>query len=225
MSSDLRLARRRVPPPRLAVIMASAAHEAVVFRRGPSAWFHVIRWDTRHDQFHPGAWIRGRIYPEDCDLSPDGRLLVYKVHRGNRLGTRYTDCWTGISRSPWLTALALWPSGTTYGGGGRFNGPRDVTLRLGDPLCHHPDLPPRGLVVRSGAPPLHALQHGEGLDWRGQDQRGRSLYAAAGKLYLALGRDAVDPRWDRVLADFNGIAPDPQPAPSSARRPLTSTYE
>jgi hypothetical protein len=70
------------PPPRLFVIFANAANEAVIFRRGPAQWYHLIRWDTRNDEFHPGAWIRGRIYPERCDLSPDGELLLYFVHQG-----------------------------------------------------------------------------------------------------------------------------------------------
>lgn len=62
--------------PRLFVIFAGEADEAMILARGPSAWFQLIRWDTRHDSFEPGAWIRGTIYPERCDLSPDGRLLL-----------------------------------------------------------------------------------------------------------------------------------------------------
>lgn len=220
---------RPPPPPRLAVILARDADEALVFRRGPAAWFQLIRWDTRHDKFDDGAWIRGRIYPEDCDLSPDGRLLVYKVHRGNRAGTSYTDCWTGISRPPWLTALALWPMGTTYGGGGRFTGPRALTLRVGDALrYHHDHPPPRQLKIRAGPAPVHAFNGKPGVDWRGHDRRGRPLYAAGGRLFEALddafddARWHPDPRRDRLLADFNGRTPDPRPAPDWARRPLSS---
>jgi len=209
------MTHRATTSPRLAVIMAAAAHEAVIFRRGPSAWFQLIRWDTLHDRFDDGAWIRGRIYPEKCDLSPDGRLLVYSVHRGNRFGTSYTDCWTGISRSPWLTALALWPVGTTYGGGGRFAADRRVTLRVCSPGAHHPDHPPRGLVVDCGNPPVHEVERIPGVDWHGRDQRGRAVHAARGKLLLgAVGQP------DRVLADFNGRIPQPIAAPEWARRPL-----
>ena len=205
-------------PPRLAVIMARTSAEAVVFRRGPSGWFQLIRWDTRHDRVDDGAWIRGRIYPEKCDLSPDGALLVYSVHQGRRAGTGYTDCWTGISRSPWLTALALWPMGTTYGGGGRFDDARRVTLRVCAPAAHHPAHPPRGLVVANGNPPLHAFNGTRTVDWQGRDQRGRAAFAARGK--LRLGTPA---RPGPVLADFNGRVPQPVPAPDWARRPLTRT--
>lgn len=204
-----------LPPPRLAVIMARDAHEAVIFRRGPSAWFQVIRWDTGHDLFHDGAWIRGRIYPEKCDLSPDGALLVYSVHRSAGLRTPYTDCWTGVSRSPWLTALALWPMGTTYGGGGRFDDARSLTLRVCGVGSHHPDHPPQGLTVHVGNPPPQDFGAMPGIDWQGRDQRGRQLHAARGKLLLgAVGRA------EHVLADFNGREPEPVPAPAWARRPL-----
>ena len=112
--------KERKVAPRLFVIFAKEAHEAVIFARGPSSWFHVIRWDTKNDRFYPGAWIKGRIYPERCDLSPDGELLLYFIHQGRKLGTSYTDAWTAISRSPWVDVIGLWPQGTTYGGGGRF---------------------------------------------------------------------------------------------------------
>jgi hypothetical protein len=208
---------KKVPSPRLFVIMASNAHEAVVFRRGPSAWFQVVRWDTRHDRFDDGAWIRGRIYPEKCDLSPDARLLVYSVHKSAGLGTAYTDCWTGVSRTPWLNALALWPVGTTYGGGGRFESDRDLLLRLCGVDSFHPDHPPRGLRVRGGNPPVHTSDGAlDGADWSGTDQRGRRTYARAGCLYLRSTRGQ-----DRLLADFNHRQPTPVPAPEWACRALT----
>ncbi|MCH8620434.1 hypothetical protein [Undibacterium sp. TS12] len=75
------------PSPRLFAIFAREAPVAAIFARGPTSWFHVIRWDTRHDSFESGAWIRGRIYPERCDLSPDGELLLYFVHQGRKYRT------------------------------------------------------------------------------------------------------------------------------------------
>ncbi len=38
---------------RLFVIMASAAPLAVILRRGPTDWYHIIRWRTATDKF----WI------------------------------------------------------------------------------------------------------------------------------------------------------------------------
>jgi hypothetical protein len=109
-------------PPRLFVIFAKSAHEAVIFRRAPTTWYHVIRWNTRNDTFFRGAWLKGRIFPEKCDLSPDGELLLYSVHQGSRVQATYTDAWTAISRTPWLTAIGLWPQGDNVWRGRSFHG-------------------------------------------------------------------------------------------------------
>ncbi len=43
------------------------------------------------------------------------------------------------SRTPWLTAIGLWPQGTTYGGGGRFTDNRSAILRAdGNAHPNHP---------------------------------------------------------------------------------------
>jgi hypothetical protein len=200
-------------PPRLFVIFAPRAHEAVIFRRGPARWYHVIRWNTEHDRFYRGAWFKGRIYPEKCDLSPDGELLLYFVHQGSRLRTTYTDAWTGISHSPWLTAIGLWPQGTTFGGGGRFTADRSATIRVQTEA--HPDHPGTGLIITSGNPPCH-VSTGEvaGAEWSGRDQNGRLVFTLNGLLMHRRVRGE-----DVCLADFNGCTPDPQPAPPAAGRP------
>jgi hypothetical protein len=64
-------------PARLFVILARRAPVGVIFRRGPSPWVQLIRWDTEHDRFEHGQWFHGRIYERRCDLSPDGSLLIY----------------------------------------------------------------------------------------------------------------------------------------------------
>ena len=203
------------PACRLFVVRATGGTVAAIFRRGPSAWTQVIRWDMSTDDFVDGAWFRGRIYAERCDVSPDGQLLVTFCHQGRKLGTSYRDSWTAVSRLPWLTALALWPAGTTYGGGGRWVGPRTLVLRNGLAERPHPDHLPRGLTVVAGAAPLHASASTVvGADWSGVDHRGRTIYSLEGRLYRA-AKGA-----DRELADFADRQPDPTPAPPSARRPL-----
>jgi hypothetical protein len=207
------------PPPRLFVIPATQADVALVFRRGPSDWYHLLRWDLRHDRFEPGAWLRGRIYPEKCDVSPDGALMVYLVHQGRKHATTYTDAWTGVSRLPWLTALGLWPWGTTYGGGGRFLGPRHVRLRAGCAVDPHPDHPGTGLLVEAGNSPQHASTNEvDGAEWSGRTRSGELIYARAGRIH----RRAASGGRDRLVADFAGWAPDPRPAPAWATRPLVA---
>jgi hypothetical protein len=197
------------------VLFASAADEAIVFRRGPSNWYHLVRWDTAHDKFEHGAWLRGRIYEDKCDLSPDGRLLLYFVHQGRKARSSYTDAWTGVSRSPWLAALALWPHGATYGGGGRFTGLRHVMLRH-SPQAAHRDHPPQGLNVMFGDAPLQGLDRpaAEETEWSGVDQKGRRVFAEAGRLYRRTTRGVTE------LIDLRGLEPNPQPAPAWALRPL-----
>ena len=204
-------------PCRLFVIPARDAPFAIILRRGPSRWYHLIRWQTERDAFEPGAWFRGRIYEKKCDLSPDGSLLVYFCH-GGAFREGYTDSWTAVSRAPWLHALALWPWGTTYGGGGRFLANRRLVLHVGMPVETHPDHPARGLEIVAGQAEYHASsQEVEGADWSGRDQRGNLVYCLSGKLFRrGMGPSGVD----REIADFNNLLPDPLPAPDWAMHPV-----
>jgi hypothetical protein len=199
----------KTPAPRIFIIPATKADTAVVFRRGPSSWYHLLQWDTSRDKFEPGAWFRGRIYPEKCDLSPDGKLVLYFVHQGRKAHTSYSDSWSAVSRSPWLTALGLWPNGTTYGGGGRFVDERSIILRAMSGLPH-PDHPGTGLRVEFGNAPLHSSTNEvEGSDWSGRDHAGELIFARDGRIFRrsATGKD-------RELIDLNGLLPDPRPAPA-----------
>ena len=108
-------------PCRLFVILAREASTGVIFRRGPSKWVQVIKWDTATDAFEPGQWFHGRIYEDRSDLSPDGTRLLYMAtkytHRDESIGS----AWTAISKLPYLTALALFAHhSVTWGGGGLF---------------------------------------------------------------------------------------------------------
>jgi len=213
--------------PRLFVIFAREAHEAVIFRRGPSAWFHIIRWNTKNDNFYPGAWLKGRVYPEKCDLSPDGELLLSFIYQGRNLKTDYKNSWSSISRSRWLHALGLWSQGTTYGGGGRFTDNRSAVLRF-YPVAAHPNHLGAGLNVsfiasdtsfarETDLAPLHrSTQEIPEVEWTGRDQRGRLIYTADGKLMCA----GTKTRQATCLADFNNLVPDPQPPPFSATAPV-----
>jgi len=106
-------------PPRVFCIPATAAPVVAVLRRGPTEWWHVGLWDLATPSFEPGAWIHAQLYPQKCDLSPDGRWLVYSALDPDArwaAGTTYE----AVSRLPWLHALAAWEAGTTYTRGLRF---------------------------------------------------------------------------------------------------------
>ena len=218
MASATRSSRAaRAPGRPLFAIMARDRPVAVIVRRGPSSWFHVIRWDTERDRFERGTWLRGRIYEDKCDVSPDGELFLAFVHQGRKSGTSTTHAWSAVSRPPWLHALALWPQGTTYGGGGRFTGARSLVLRHGAPRAHD-DHPADGLEVAAGNPPLHASSDEvEGAEWSGRDQARRLVFARGYVLYRRVGERDV------VLADFTGLSPEPREAPAEARRPIVAS--
>jgi hypothetical protein len=118
-------------PARLFMIFARKSPLAVIFRRGPSKWVQLIKWDTQSDTFQPGQWFNGRIYERRSDLSPDGSLLIYfaqSISARSEKDQEYTYAWTAISRPPYLTALALWPKGDCWHGGGSFKNGRVVLL-------------------------------------------------------------------------------------------------
>lgn len=116
---------------RLAVLRARNAPVAVVLRRGPSKHTLVLRWDLTRHTFDEGHWFAGRLYPERCDLSPDGAWMVYFAAKFKGPIPTYT----ALSRPPWLTAHALWPELGTWSGGGVFVDPHTLALnRVGGSL-------------------------------------------------------------------------------------------
>jgi hypothetical protein len=131
---------------RLYAILARKSPVAVVFRRGPSNSVLLIKWNTADDTFEFGQWLRGRIYERRCDLSPDGGLLLY-------FAANYREplrSWSAISRPPFLKALALWPKGDGWGGGGHFQSHSRIALshRAGEMALAPGFSVPRWLKVR-----------------------------------------------------------------------------
>src|SRR5256885_2610900 len=143
----------RIPPPRLSVLLAREAPRALILRRGPSKWVEVIAWDTQRDTFEHGAWFHGRIYERRTDLSPDGTKLIYFVNKFTSKTVEdeeYTYAWTAVSKVPYLTALALWPKGNCWWGGGLFQDNYTVFLNhRPSEAAPHPRHPPNRLRVIS----------------------------------------------------------------------------
>jgi hypothetical protein len=109
-----------MPPPRIFCIPALEAPVAAVIRRGPSSWSHVGRWDIADGTYQAGSWLRGTLYPQRCDISPDGRWLAYFALKPGAtwdVGATYI----AISRLPWLSALAAWQTCGTWTLGLRFD--------------------------------------------------------------------------------------------------------
>lgn len=109
-------------------------------------------WNRQTDEFELGQWLKGRIYERRCDLSPDGKYLVYFAMNG-KWNEEARGAWTAISVAPYLRALALFPQGHCYFGGGLWvnatsywlNGSPDV-LRNTDSVQRDLNFKPKGSV-------------------------------------------------------------------------------
>jgi len=112
------------------VLLSSAARLGVVIRRGPAKQVCTFLWDRQRDQFQLGQWLKGRIYERRSDVSPDGKHLIYFAMKGTWSGEA-KGSWTAISRAPYLKALALFPKGDCWNGGGLFTGNKRYWLNDG----------------------------------------------------------------------------------------------
>ena len=172
------------------VLLAKQASVGVILRRGPSRWWHVTLWDTAQDSFESGQWFRGRIYPEKCDVSPDGKLLIYLAWKSQFTDRTavYNPPWIAVSRPPYLTALALWRASGAEGGRGIFLDSRSVLIEANG--REHPGHPfgPLHVVEYSSLTaddPLHNAVPGWGNGWAGTDEAQRKTSGA-----LILARDS-----------------------------------
>lgn len=105
--------------PRIFCIPASRAPVAAVLRRGPSAWFQLGKWEIEKARYEPGGWLKASLYPQRCDLSPDGRWFCYVTLKGSakwKVGRTYV----AVSRLPWFAALAAWSTDGTWTRGVHF---------------------------------------------------------------------------------------------------------
>ena len=109
-----------MPPPRLHVLLATQAPVGIVIRRGPSKQCCTLLWNRQTDSFTMGQWLKGRIYEHRSDLSPDGKHFLYFAMNA-RPSRKGPMCWTAISRTPYLRAIALYGDEETWLGGGLFH--------------------------------------------------------------------------------------------------------
>ncbi|PSN07402.1 hypothetical protein C7293_30625 [filamentous cyanobacterium CCT1] len=117
-------------PPRIHVLLASQAPVGLVIRRGPSKSVATLRWDRDRDTFHLGQWLKGRIYERRSDISPDGKYAIYFAMNG-QWQAEARGSWTAISQVPYLKAIALFPKGDCWNGGGLWTGKASYWLNDG----------------------------------------------------------------------------------------------
>lgn len=107
------------PVIRLHLFFATENDRAVILRQGPSKQFRMILWHRDTDTFEDGQWLKHKVYVERCSLSPDGQHFLYFVLDG-KWDSDTMGSYTVLSRPPYWTALALFPEGDTWAGGGVF---------------------------------------------------------------------------------------------------------
>ena len=107
------------PTVRLHLYFASENATAVVLRQGPKKLNRLILWNRDTDEFVDGQWLKHAVYPERCDLSPDGRYFLYFALNG-KWSSDTKGSYTALSAPPFFTALSLFPVGDTWAGGGAF---------------------------------------------------------------------------------------------------------
>jgi hypothetical protein len=112
---------------RLHVLLAKNADIGIVFRRGPAAWWHILKWDLAKSTLESGAWLKGTLYPTRSAVSQDGKLIAYFAMHGS------WDTYLALSKPPWLKALCAWKTVGTWTTGAYFKS--DGTLRAFGALC------------------------------------------------------------------------------------------
>ena len=105
---------------RLYVLVAAAADVALVLRRGPSEWWHLLHWNLNTLTLTPGAWFHGSLYPRRSDISSDGLLFGYFALKGTA-HSGWPDAYCAVSKAPWLEALVAWKTGGTWTGSCEFS--------------------------------------------------------------------------------------------------------
>ncbi|MEM9229599.1 MAG: hypothetical protein AAGB10_08340 [Pseudomonadota bacterium] len=204
---------------RLHLYFARSASLAVILRQGPSRAYRMILWNHADDSFIDGQWLKSNIYIERCDISPDGRWFLYFALDGRQ---RSSALWsfTAISRPPWFTALALYPQGDTWGGGGRFVDAKrytvDTAVDPGDTLGRAAGTE----RVFRGTPDTHntlGFHHRDGRRvnlrprdrafWEGAEEPERPFETDGGRLYRTAGASRV------LVRDFTDMQFEPIRAP------------
>ena len=114
---------------RLYVLVAARAPAALVLRRGPSAWWHLLHWDLATLTVSPGAWFHGNLYPRRCDISADGRLFGYFVLKASMATPGWRGTYFAVSKVPWLEALVAWETCGTWTWGCQFSEDGELDVR------------------------------------------------------------------------------------------------
>lgn len=117
--------------PRVFCVPDPESRVAAVIQKQSRKWWRLGRWDFSSGAYEEGAWFRGILYPQRCDLSPGGRWFSYFAYQPNSSWLP-GETYNAVSRLPWLKALAAWREIGTYSRGQHF-GPDPAAWPAGAP--------------------------------------------------------------------------------------------
>ena len=97
---------------RIHLLVAKNAPTVVIVQRKRAKLFHIVLVDADKRRIEEGSWFRGKLYALRCDVSFDGKHMVY-LAMGSGGNT-----WNGVCRLPWLaTQTEAENMGAWFGGG------------------------------------------------------------------------------------------------------------
>ena len=79
---------------RIHLLAAREAPVIVILQRKRTKLFHVITVDTETHAIDEGSWFRGMLYELGCDVSFDGKFMVYQARGSQRsaYGAAFAAC-------------------------------------------------------------------------------------------------------------------------------------
>ena len=94
----------------------------------------LLEYNRKNINLRIGSRFYGRIYPNRCDLSLDGKYFIYFAmgRRPHQRDGQILSCWTAICMPPTLTAQAIFFHGDTWGGGGQFLDDKTIIVLPGN---------------------------------------------------------------------------------------------
>lgn len=114
------------PEIRLHLFFAAETNSAVILLRKAKRLYRLVLWNHSIDTFTDGQWLKKEMYPDACQLSPDGKHFLFTVISQHPNAAAFPS-YTTISTPPFFTAHMLFPN--TYGYGPSFLGNELVLLR------------------------------------------------------------------------------------------------
>ena len=109
--------------PKIRGYIANKNHKIVFLYRQSNkiTYLVLLNYQKKQESIQIGSRFYGRIYPNRCDIAPDGTYFLYfAMGSSQQQYQKRLYCWTGICTPPYIKAELLFAHNDTWGGGGRF---------------------------------------------------------------------------------------------------------